>query len=145
MTSARGHGAIVYCLNSGSDDTQIGSHNGDGEEEPCLEGEKEKTLPWIERTEEESAKELLTTLQSEYESNVGLVRSPIQPQLSNATLRDDIMSWFGSLTAYDSRLLLICICEKKTDQQHVDDAPGSATRHAPINKMYNASLATSAL
>ncbi|GFW46990.1 hypothetical protein TNCV_3486021 [Trichonephila clavipes] len=28
MTSARGHGAIVYCLNSGSDDIQNGSHNG---------------------------------------------------------------------------------------------------------------------
>ncbi|GFT28253.1 hypothetical protein TNCV_645821 [Trichonephila clavipes] len=28
MTSARGHGAIVYCLNSGSEDTQTGLHNG---------------------------------------------------------------------------------------------------------------------
>ncbi|GFT02262.1 hypothetical protein TNCV_85031 [Trichonephila clavipes] len=28
MTSARGHGAIVYCLNSGSEDRQTGHHNG---------------------------------------------------------------------------------------------------------------------
>ncbi|GFV88190.1 hypothetical protein TNCV_3243391 [Trichonephila clavipes] len=28
MTSARGHGAIVYCLNSGSEDRQTGRHNG---------------------------------------------------------------------------------------------------------------------
>ncbi|GFX86782.1 hypothetical protein TNCV_1409791 [Trichonephila clavipes] len=28
MTSARGHGAIVYCLNSGSGDSQTGRHNG---------------------------------------------------------------------------------------------------------------------
>ncbi|GFS73813.1 hypothetical protein TNCV_1458511 [Trichonephila clavipes] len=34
MTNARGHGAIVYCLNSGSDDIQTGSHNGDEGEEP---------------------------------------------------------------------------------------------------------------
>ncbi|GFU96833.1 hypothetical protein TNCV_5093071 [Trichonephila clavipes] len=27
MTSARGHGAIVYCLNSGSEDRQSGCHN----------------------------------------------------------------------------------------------------------------------
>ncbi|GFY15663.1 hypothetical protein TNCV_1283111 [Trichonephila clavipes] len=27
MTSARGRGAIVYCLNSGSDDSQTGRHN----------------------------------------------------------------------------------------------------------------------
>ncbi|GFV97243.1 hypothetical protein TNCV_155601 [Trichonephila clavipes] len=31
MTSARGHGVIVYCLNSGSDDIQSGHHNGKGE------------------------------------------------------------------------------------------------------------------
>ncbi|GFW23769.1 uncharacterized protein TNCV_2033121 [Trichonephila clavipes] len=40
VTSARGHGAIVYCLNSGSADTQTGSHNGKGEPltigEACL-------------------------------------------------------------------------------------------------------------
>ncbi|GFT79016.1 hypothetical protein TNCV_3093941 [Trichonephila clavipes] len=35
MTNARGHGAIVYCMNSGSDDIQTGSRNGDEEEEPC--------------------------------------------------------------------------------------------------------------
>ncbi|GFX07525.1 sorting nexin-29 [Trichonephila clavipes] len=29
MTSARGHGAIVYCLNSGSDDSLTGRHNDD--------------------------------------------------------------------------------------------------------------------
>ncbi|GFX83158.1 hypothetical protein TNCV_4987521 [Trichonephila clavipes] len=34
MTSSRGHGAIVYCLNSGSDAIQTGSHNGDEGEEP---------------------------------------------------------------------------------------------------------------
>ncbi|GFX18669.1 hypothetical protein TNCV_3311301 [Trichonephila clavipes] len=28
MTSARGHGVIVYCLNSGTDDIQMGRHNG---------------------------------------------------------------------------------------------------------------------
>ncbi|GFX86884.1 hypothetical protein TNCV_2124311 [Trichonephila clavipes] len=27
MTSARGHGVIVYCLNSGSGDSQTGRHN----------------------------------------------------------------------------------------------------------------------
>ncbi|GFW96460.1 hypothetical protein TNCV_4357821 [Trichonephila clavipes] len=27
MTSARGHGAIVYCLNSGNEDRQTGRHN----------------------------------------------------------------------------------------------------------------------
>ncbi|GFT20507.1 hypothetical protein TNCV_2183561 [Trichonephila clavipes] len=27
MTSARGHGAIVYCLNSGSEERQTGRHN----------------------------------------------------------------------------------------------------------------------
>ncbi|GFT92856.1 hypothetical protein TNCV_740251 [Trichonephila clavipes] len=27
ITSARGHGAIVYCLNSGSEDRQTGRHN----------------------------------------------------------------------------------------------------------------------
>ncbi|GFV52530.1 hypothetical protein TNCV_1564391 [Trichonephila clavipes] len=27
MTSARGHGAIVYCLNSGREDSQTGRHN----------------------------------------------------------------------------------------------------------------------
>ncbi|GFV49848.1 hypothetical protein TNCV_1391301 [Trichonephila clavipes] len=32
MTSARGHGAIVYCLNSGSEDRQTGRHNGKKEE-----------------------------------------------------------------------------------------------------------------
>ncbi|GFW16673.1 hypothetical protein TNCV_2352951 [Trichonephila clavipes] len=29
MTSARGHEAIVYCLNSGSEDRQTGRHNGE--------------------------------------------------------------------------------------------------------------------
>ncbi|GFX44442.1 uncharacterized protein TNCV_1394631 [Trichonephila clavipes] len=36
MTSARDYGAIVYCLNSGSDDSQTGRHNGKGEPEACL-------------------------------------------------------------------------------------------------------------
>ncbi|GFT61345.1 hypothetical protein TNCV_4091141 [Trichonephila clavipes] len=43
MASARGHGVIVYCLNSGSDDIQTGRHN----------GEKKKVergaLPWMEK------------------------------------------------------------------------------------------------
>ncbi|GFW96463.1 tigger transposable element-derived protein 4 [Trichonephila clavipes] len=30
MTSVRGHGAIVYCLNSGSGDRQTGRHNSKG-------------------------------------------------------------------------------------------------------------------
>ncbi|GFU89355.1 hypothetical protein TNCV_1783371 [Trichonephila clavipes] len=30
MTGARGHWDIVYCLNSGSDDTQTSRHNGKG-------------------------------------------------------------------------------------------------------------------
>ncbi|GFU11438.1 hypothetical protein TNCV_1983521 [Trichonephila clavipes] len=34
MTSARGHGAIVYCLNSGSEDRQTGHHNGKVEPAP---------------------------------------------------------------------------------------------------------------
>ncbi|GFW96672.1 hypothetical protein TNCV_2847291 [Trichonephila clavipes] len=34
MTSARGRGAIVYCLNSGSDDSLAGRHNGKGEPVP---------------------------------------------------------------------------------------------------------------
>ncbi|GFX64499.1 hypothetical protein TNCV_2811241 [Trichonephila clavipes] len=66
MTSARGHGAIVYCLNSGSDDSQTGRHNGDEEKErrereepglvwrkgksPALDGESMRGEPWLERT-----------------------------------------------------------------------------------------------
>ncbi|GFV73057.1 hypothetical protein TNCV_3398341 [Trichonephila clavipes] len=45
MTSARGHGAIVYCLNSESDDSQTSSHNGERktrERSPALDGEKGK-------------------------------------------------------------------------------------------------------
>ncbi|GFV57296.1 hypothetical protein TNCV_2679861 [Trichonephila clavipes] len=34
MTSARGHGAIVYCLNSGSEDRQTGHHNSKVEPAP---------------------------------------------------------------------------------------------------------------
>ncbi|GFU09050.1 hypothetical protein TNCV_1319121 [Trichonephila clavipes] len=34
MTSARGHGAIVYCLNSGSEDRQTGRHNSKVEPAP---------------------------------------------------------------------------------------------------------------
>ncbi|GFS85813.1 hypothetical protein TNCV_2973561 [Trichonephila clavipes] len=34
MTSARGHGAIVYCLNSGSEYRQTGRHNGKVEPAP---------------------------------------------------------------------------------------------------------------
>ncbi|GFX48056.1 hypothetical protein TNCV_4113911 [Trichonephila clavipes] len=63
MTSARGHGTIVYCLNLGSDDTQTSSYNGDGgtrERSPALDGEKGKSPaldresmrgePWLKRT-----------------------------------------------------------------------------------------------
>ncbi|GFY01645.1 hypothetical protein TNCV_2608281 [Trichonephila clavipes] len=60
MTSARSHEAIVYCLNSGSDDSQTGRHNGDKkkkderERSPALDGEKGKALPWMEKVCEES-------------------------------------------------------------------------------------------
>ncbi|GFV00699.1 hypothetical protein TNCV_1385201 [Trichonephila clavipes] len=68
MTSARGHGAIVYCLSSGSDDSQTNRHNGDeGEKKreerergaglgwskgksPALDGEGMRGEPWLERT-----------------------------------------------------------------------------------------------
>ncbi|GFU02517.1 hypothetical protein TNCV_1478221 [Trichonephila clavipes] len=62
MTSARGHRDIVYCLNSGSVDTQTSSHNGektrerspahDGEKRksPVLDGESMRGEPWLERT-----------------------------------------------------------------------------------------------
>ncbi|GFU28741.1 hypothetical protein TNCV_469101 [Trichonephila clavipes] len=39
MTSARGHGAIFYCLNSGSEDRQMGRHNGEKKE---TGGERER-------------------------------------------------------------------------------------------------------
>ncbi|GFX61390.1 hypothetical protein TNCV_4894341 [Trichonephila clavipes] len=44
MTCARGHGAIVYCLNSGSDDIQTGSHNGNG-------GLERGARPWMQKKE----------------------------------------------------------------------------------------------
>ncbi|GFT72996.1 hypothetical protein TNCV_1976931 [Trichonephila clavipes] len=66
MTCARGNGAIVYSLNSGSDDSQTGRHNGDEEKErdereepgfrwkkgksPALDGESMRGVPWLERT-----------------------------------------------------------------------------------------------
>ncbi|GFX79013.1 hypothetical protein TNCV_3913001 [Trichonephila clavipes] len=69
MTSARGHGAIIYCLNLGSEDSQTGRHNGDGKKRrkrvgrergpglgwrkgksPALDGEKMRGEPWLERT-----------------------------------------------------------------------------------------------
>ncbi|GFT62540.1 hypothetical protein TNCV_3838711 [Trichonephila clavipes] len=44
MTSARGHGAIVYCLNSGSGDSQTGRHNVlKRERKKRLEDEDEKS------------------------------------------------------------------------------------------------------
>ncbi|GFV47997.1 hypothetical protein TNCV_4150831 [Trichonephila clavipes] len=58
MTSARGHGAIVYYLNSESKDSQTGRHNGERErgdgkkkksrerEEPVLDGEKDLVRDW---------------------------------------------------------------------------------------------------
>ncbi|GFW57189.1 hypothetical protein TNCV_541061 [Trichonephila clavipes] len=61
MTSTRGHGVIVYCLNSWSDDSQSGRHNGDEKKKKkkrerrlALDGEKGKALPWIEKAGEES-------------------------------------------------------------------------------------------
>ncbi|GFV41390.1 hypothetical protein TNCV_1302501 [Trichonephila clavipes] len=42
MTSARGHGAIVYCLNSGSEDRQTGRHNGEEKKETEKEREREE-------------------------------------------------------------------------------------------------------
>ncbi|GFU34578.1 hypothetical protein TNCV_1993091 [Trichonephila clavipes] len=43
MTSARGHGAIVYCLNSGSEDRQTGRHNSKVEGEKKDEKSRERT------------------------------------------------------------------------------------------------------
>ncbi|GFT95879.1 hypothetical protein TNCV_312181 [Trichonephila clavipes] len=45
MTSERGHGAIVYCLNTGSDDSLTGRHN--GEEKRRERGAR----PWMENRE----------------------------------------------------------------------------------------------
>ncbi|GFT29966.1 hypothetical protein TNCV_3349321 [Trichonephila clavipes] len=42
MTSARGHGAIVYCLHSGSEDRQTGRHNGERRRREETEKEREK-------------------------------------------------------------------------------------------------------
>ncbi|GFU40933.1 hypothetical protein TNCV_2467051 [Trichonephila clavipes] len=65
MISAWGHGTIVYCLNSGSDDSQTGRHNGDEKrrdereepglgwrkgKSPALDGEGMRGEPWLERT-----------------------------------------------------------------------------------------------
>ncbi|GFU39481.1 hypothetical protein TNCV_5011321 [Trichonephila clavipes] len=63
MASARGHGSIIYCVNSGRDGIQTGSHNGDGELErgsrpwmekkekcPALDRESMSGEPWMERT-----------------------------------------------------------------------------------------------
>ncbi|GFV97386.1 hypothetical protein TNCV_2038961 [Trichonephila clavipes] len=49
MTSARGHGAIVYCLNSGSDDSQAGRHNGD--EEKRRDERERGARPWMKKRE----------------------------------------------------------------------------------------------
>ncbi|GFX31259.1 hypothetical protein TNCV_2027601 [Trichonephila clavipes] len=60
MTSARGHGAIVYCLNSGSEDSQTGHHN-EGErketekesgerEEPALDNKRGLVRDWRGKT-----------------------------------------------------------------------------------------------
>ncbi|GFX35323.1 hypothetical protein TNCV_101301 [Trichonephila clavipes] len=51
MTNTRGHGAIVYCLNSGSEDRQTGRHNGEVEPE-----EKKKKKVGRERTEGEGGR-----------------------------------------------------------------------------------------
>ncbi|GFT19458.1 hypothetical protein TNCV_2533651 [Trichonephila clavipes] len=56
MTSARGHGAIVYCLNSGSEDRQTGRHNGE-EKKTGEREEREKTGESEEREREETEKE----------------------------------------------------------------------------------------
>ncbi|GFT92869.1 hypothetical protein TNCV_740361 [Trichonephila clavipes] len=54
MTSARGHGAIVYCLNSGSEDRQTGRHNGKVEPawrdgQVCPDVGQGTTAPWARR------------------------------------------------------------------------------------------------
>ncbi|GFY09251.1 hypothetical protein TNCV_2991691 [Trichonephila clavipes] len=42
MTTARDHGAIVYCVNSGSEDGQTGRHNGEKRRERKGRTEKER-------------------------------------------------------------------------------------------------------
>ncbi|GFX79402.1 hypothetical protein TNCV_1715521 [Trichonephila clavipes] len=42
MTSARGHRAIVYCLNSGSEDRQTGRHNGEGKRRERERGKRKE-------------------------------------------------------------------------------------------------------
>ncbi|GFT61867.1 hypothetical protein TNCV_4914591 [Trichonephila clavipes] len=58
MTSARGHGAIVYCLNSGREDRQTGLHNmlceGDTKNrwrdgQVCPDVGQETMAPWARR------------------------------------------------------------------------------------------------
>ncbi|GFT97106.1 hypothetical protein TNCV_177251 [Trichonephila clavipes] len=51
MTSARGHGAIVYRLNSGSEDRQTGRHNGEKKDKKTRENGGKK------REREETEKE----------------------------------------------------------------------------------------
>ncbi|GFW39953.1 hypothetical protein TNCV_5116361 [Trichonephila clavipes] len=51
MTSARGHGAIVYCLNSGSDDSQTGRHNGDEKKRRKRKRRERGARPWMEKRE----------------------------------------------------------------------------------------------
>ncbi|GFX00443.1 hypothetical protein TNCV_2090931 [Trichonephila clavipes] len=58
VTSARGHGAIAYCLNSVSANTQTGSHNGKGE--ACLErilSPRPVSIEWDNRTQVETREE----------------------------------------------------------------------------------------
>ncbi|GFV52526.1 hypothetical protein TNCV_1564351 [Trichonephila clavipes] len=56
MTSARGHGAIVYCLNSGSEDSQTGRHNVKGntrnrwrDGQVCPDVGQGTMVPWARR------------------------------------------------------------------------------------------------
>ncbi|GFV65938.1 hypothetical protein TNCV_4182291 [Trichonephila clavipes] len=42
MTSARGHGAIVYCLNSGSEYRQMGRHNGEKKSRERTDGRRRR-------------------------------------------------------------------------------------------------------
>ncbi|GFV75588.1 hypothetical protein TNCV_2240371 [Trichonephila clavipes] len=59
MTSARGHGAIVYCLNSRSEDGQTGRHNGEKRRERKGRTEKERgRVGDGKREENESGREI---------------------------------------------------------------------------------------
>ncbi|GFX22918.1 hypothetical protein TNCV_3911651 [Trichonephila clavipes] len=105
MTSARGYGVIVYCLNSGSEDRQTGRHNGEeeekkgrkksgengrkekkktGEREERQETEKDKKKSWGERREEPAFIKInVNTLEIQKSTTRGLLES--KPKLSAGT------------------------------------------------------------